>query len=114
MNTFEAKLMGFLGFITLAGCVILGFVAMVDKTVGHITDYKTAQVYATSAVDIARLNAQSTITVACMQNSWFTSMKSCIDYGGVNGVGGFSWLTIGLFVVVAGVFAWWWNRESYD
>lgn len=103
MNDIEAKALGFLGFITFVSCVVFGAMALINKTIGHWTDYKIAQLYSTSAVDIARLQAQDHITVACMRYSWFTTMTQCISAGGVNGTGWGLWqwllLTGGLFVV---------------
>jgi len=105
----------------LAGCLLsallllgllLGVAVVVDNAIGHITDYKIVQTVTNGDVEIARIQAQDHITVACMQNSWFTSMKSCIDYGGVNGVGGFNWWSIGGMVLVAAAYGWWRTQEA--
>lgn len=105
----------------LAGCLLsallllgllLGVAVVVDNAIGHITDYKIVQTVTNGDVEIARIQAQDHITVACMQNSWFTSMKSCIDYGGVNGVGGFSWWAIGGMVLIAVAYGWWRTQEA--
>ena len=105
----------------LAGCLLsallllgllLGVAVVVDNAIGHITDYKIVQTVTNGDVEIARIQAQDHITVACMQNSWFTSMKSCIDYGGVNGAAGFSWLSWGVMAVLALAFGWWWTQEA--
>lgn len=112
---------GFMNNVKMFGCAIalslaltltLAGVFSVTYIVGHITDYKIAAVQADSNVQIAKIEAQDHITVACMQNSWFTSMKSCIDYGGVNGVAGFSWWTIGGMVLLAAAYGWWRTQEA--
>ncbi len=109
--------------VKIAGCLLsivivaaLGFGALwaIDSAIGHVTDYKIAQTVTNGNVEIARIQAQDHITVACMEHSWFTSMKSCIDYGGVNGVGGFSWWTIGLMALASVVGAWWWTSGGEE
>ncbi len=103
MSNIEIKALGFVGFITFVSCVVFGAMALINKTIGHWTDYKIAQMYSTSAVDIARLQAQDHITVACMKYSWFTSMTQCISAGGVNSVGWglWQWLLVTTVLVIA-------------
>lgn len=105
----QAKIAGCLLSILIV--VALGCAALwsINSALGHVTDYKIAAVQADRDVKIATIEAQDHITVACMEHSWFTSMKSCIDYGGVNGPGGFSWWTIGLMALASVVGAWWWT-----
>lgn len=97
MNEIEAKALGFFAFV---GCVVFGAMALINKAIEHWTDYKIAQMYTTSTVDIARLQAQDHITVACMKYSWFTSMTQCISAGGVNGSGWGQWVLLTAVIVV--------------
>ena len=115
---------GFVNNVKMTGCAIvaalgitlaLTIVFSITYIVGHWTDYKIAQTLATSAVDIARLQAQDHITVACMKYSWFTTMTQCISAGGVNGTGWGLWqwlmLTGGLVVGLKGVISWLGSEE---
>lgn len=110
----QAKIAGCLLSIVIVAALGFGALWAIDSAIGHVTDYKIAQTVTNGNVEIARIQAQDHITVACMEHSWFTSMKSCIDYGGVNGVGGFSWWTIGLMALAAVVGAWWWTSGDEE
>lgn len=116
MNELQAKAFGCIMLIVAALSLLFGSVFLVNSTISHITDYKIVQVQTDGAVSIARLQAQSAITVGCEENSWFTTMKQCIEYGGVNGVAGVSWWTIAVIVAISAVIAYaWMNRqENYD
>jgi len=107
--------------IKIAGCLLsilvlfglmFGMLFFVDSAIGHITSYKIVQVQTEGAIAIAKLDAQARITVGCEENSWFTSMKSCIQYSGVNGLGGFSWWTVAGVIIAAGLITWWRNRDA--
>ena len=76
MNELRSKAFGGVVLIVAALSLLFGSVFLVNSTISRIADYEIVQVQTDGAVAIARLQAQSNITVGCEQNSWFTTMRS--------------------------------------
>lgn len=111
MNSTKEKMAGCLLLVVFVVGLGVAGLFMLDSAVSHWTDYKIAQVRTDGAVAIAKLDAQEKITVGCEENSWFTSMKDCIVYGGVNGPVGISWFGWTMIIGVSFLIAWLWQKK---
>ena len=97
MNNTKANLIGCFFLIIVMAVLVATIVSGGAYAIGRATDWHTSD----NMVAIAKLQAQDHLTVACMQNSWFTSMRDCIDAGGVNGALGVSWSTLIMFCTIS-------------
>lgn len=100
MNSVTANFYGCIAimvFVAIIAAVLVGGGAYLahEATAWHASD---------NGVEIIHIGAQRDITLGCMEHSWFTSMHSCIQYGGVNGSG---WNWFDLMMVTAGLVVVW-------
>jgi hypothetical protein len=108
----QAKIVGCLLSLMIVFGLLFGAVAIANDAINGYAKYRIAAIEADSNVAIAKIQAEDHITVACMQYGWFVSNVTCMREGGVNGVGGFSWWSIGLMALVAVAVGWWRTQHA--